>query len=242
VVRNEISSHVLVKNMNRRRYLALTLSVIGLAAFTEGARGDAGRGGTATSTPTATQTSVPTAEPTKFSGNGSQATDRFTVRQPVVFVELQHSGEGYFGVWLLNAQGEQVDLLANTIGTYRGTVLRNLESGDYFFDIDADGRWSVSVSQTSPPDSGAEPSISKEATGSSVLGPFQSNGAVRMTFEGSDQSHYGVWLRGADASPRDLLFNEIGPTDQLSTVFPGEGVFFITIETDGGWSAGVTPA
>jgi hypothetical protein len=61
---------------------------------------------------------------------------------------MTHDGESNFAVTLLNDRGEMVDLLANEIGSFDGSQATGIQrDGDYLLNIQADGAWTVMVSQ-----------------------------------------------------------------------------------------------
>lgn len=76
------------------------------------------------------------------------STSSHVVEYKRVDVTSNHDGESNFIVWVKeNATARSEDLVTNIIGT--GTVIKatSLEGGkNYFFDIMADGNWSVSIS------------------------------------------------------------------------------------------------
>lgn len=57
-------------------------------------------------------------------------------------LRIRHSGEGYFSIWALDANGRTHDLVASKVGTYNGTV--PLPPGTRYASIKADGAWSIS--------------------------------------------------------------------------------------------------
>lgn len=235
--------------MDRRYFLALaaTTAITGCGgADTDSNSGDGGGEPnpepTPTPTATPTDTPVPTATPIEFEGTGSQGSERFTINREVVFFGLVHNGRRNFAVWLKNSRGEREELLANTIGRYQGIRVLNLPTGDYFLDVTADAGWGVHIQQFHPFSGGGGLPVSESAPGAMAFGPLTASGAVRMTFEGSEQSNYGVWLRDNAARRVDLLFNEIGPTGALSTVFSAPDVFLVTVETDSAWEGTIESA
>lgn len=209
---------------------------------TQGEGGD----GTQANTPVDTDSPTATAESTpadqSFSGSSSQATDRFAVEGGLTMFDLSHSGnDGNFAVWLKNSDGERVELLANDIGQYEGSIILNVPKGEYFLDVEADGQWEATVRQPRPT-SGASLSQSAQETDSDYVGPIEYSGAVRVTFEGTDDDHYGVWHLDESGERRELLVNEIGPTGEVSTVFNAQGIWFVQVETTGEWKMTVEAA
>ncbi|MER5420287.1 hypothetical protein [Streptosporangium roseum] len=56
-------------------------------------------------------------------------------------LKIRHSGEGYFSIWALDANGRVRDLVANRAGAYSGSV--SLPPGTRYAAITADGAWSI---------------------------------------------------------------------------------------------------
>jgi hypothetical protein len=89
-----------------------------------------------------TATSVPLA----FSGKGQQVSDFFYLDAGLVRFEMTHDGDSNFAIWLLDEDGDYVDLLVNEIGEFEGSKAVGItKSGIYLLDISADGVWEVSI-------------------------------------------------------------------------------------------------
>lgn len=76
-------------------------------------------------------------------GAAQAGTDLITVAGGLRVFRLNHDGRGHFGVWLLDSEGERVELLASTSGQFAGSKAVKLKSGVYALDISADGRWEI---------------------------------------------------------------------------------------------------
>jgi hypothetical protein len=173
--------------------------------------------------------SEPEPEPTQpaqeFSGRG----DKILQFDSGPFVAtITHRGGSNFAVWAMNSQLEDVDLLVNQIGSYKGQVLG---SSDTYggLRITADGRWTVSVVPVNqaPTDSGAV-----KGTGDAVFFWTGSDRTVaRFTHDGT--SNFAVWLYTPNG--RDLLVNDIGAYSGEQVI--EDGLFEIT--ADGAWT--ITP-
>ena len=51
-----------------------------------------------------------------------------------------------FIIWLMDNQGNEIDLVANEIGNFNGSKAVSItQSGNYLLNIDADGNWEVSI-------------------------------------------------------------------------------------------------
>ncbi|GAA0855652.1 hypothetical protein ACFQVD_15535 [Streptosporangium amethystogenes subsp. fukuiense] len=56
-------------------------------------------------------------------------------------LKIRHSGDGYFSVWTLDANGRTHNLVANKVGAYNGAV--SLPPGARYASIKANGAWSI---------------------------------------------------------------------------------------------------
>ncbi len=90
--------------------------------------------------------------PQTISGSGPWASMAFDLPSGVVVFNTTHSGSGNFGVKLWADDGEYVNLIVNELGYYTGeesiTVgdgLLSASPGIYWLDIDADGSWTVRI-------------------------------------------------------------------------------------------------
>lgn len=163
--------------------------------------------------PSALPNTAPTVQPTPaplvLTGTGQTASESFVIAGGMTVFHLEHSGSSNFAVWLLDAQGEKKDLLANEIGSFKGSKGIGLTAGSYLLDVKADGPWSVRVEQPRPGTAAAPGTIN--GTGATLAGPFQLSGGLarfRMTHDGG--SNFAVWLLDHQGAKKDLLANEIG--------------------------------
>jgi len=187
---------------------------------------------TSTNTPGPTDTPLPTATPTNtpepvvISGSGQYVTDPFALPASLCVAEFQHSGQRNFIVETF--QGDDHDLLINTIGAYAGQrPLSGLEP--LALAIDADGPWSVRIE---PMKLGGTASFSGHGDAVSALFAPPSMGAWEVNHNGS--RNFVVLLHCADGS--DLVQNEIGPVSGSIMVRFGKTICFWEVEADGDWS------
>jgi hypothetical protein len=103
-----------------------------------------------------TLTPVPTPAPTRAApvddgrrlvGQGNKLENFNLSRGGLIRFTLSHGGEGHFAVWLLDAEGNDIDLLANEIGRYDGEKSGRLDPGNYFLEVTADGQWLINIGQ-----------------------------------------------------------------------------------------------
>ena len=141
------------------------------------------------------------------------------------FATITHKGDRNFIVYSLDPELEEQELLVNTIGKYRGTVLAP-DDANGGIKIEADGKWTVNVQPISqlPPQTGA---ISGK--GDDVVfwnGP--ENTIVKIEHSGERNfivSSYPI------SGGYDLLVNEIGSYSGEQILDPS----VVEIEADGEW-------
>jgi hypothetical protein len=85
-------------------------------------------------------TATPTPEPITLSGTGQEATSKFSLETGLSVFRMNHGGDRNFIVWLLNDEGDQIDLLVNKIGEFDGSKAVSIrKGGNYLLSISADG-------------------------------------------------------------------------------------------------------
>jgi len=70
-----------------------------------------------------------------LSGQGQEASQKFTLTEGLSIFTMKHLGSSNFAVWLMDGNGEKVEPLANTIGNFMGDKgVGIFASGDYILD------------------------------------------------------------------------------------------------------------
>ena len=96
--------------------------------------------------PTAISTPEPTPKPIALSGRGQEATSKFSLEKGLSIFKMTHDGDSNFAIWLLDDEGDNVDLLVNEIGDFDGSKAVSIRKGGiYLLDISADGNWKISI-------------------------------------------------------------------------------------------------
>jgi hypothetical protein len=181
--------------------------------------------------------------PIQISGTGKTATQLFTLQKGVSIFEITHTGgESNFAVTLMKSNGEWVDLLVNEIGEYSGKRAIGIEkSGSYLLDIEADGNWTVNITQPRPT-SGLKKPQTFTGKGDSVpqFLYFKKKGLVRFNMSHDGESNFAIWLMNGNGGLVYLLVNEIGSFSGSTAVrIPKKGVYLLDITADGNWSVNV---
>src|SRR5688500_13241737 len=117
--------------------------------------------------PAQAATTVRSSAATVYRGEGDQLLLVRTTTKPGI-VKITYNGEGHFAVWTLTPSGREDDLLANQVGTYRGTSAFNTGTSNKTaaFSIKADGAWTL---QVLPLTKARSWSITSRGTGDDVL-------------------------------------------------------------------------
>jgi hypothetical protein len=96
--------------------------------------------------PTLSGKSTPSSSAFFFEGEGSDETPTFTHFPGSARLTYTYSGKGSFMVWLLDGDGNEIDLLVDDIGSVSDwTKVEFEEPGLYMFGVDSDGEWTVSI-------------------------------------------------------------------------------------------------
>ncbi|WP_226480090.1 hypothetical protein [Natrinema amylolyticum] len=214
--------------MRRRRYLAVSLGLMGPIV---GSTGSIAAVGQETDTDSESEP-----EPIRFTGSGTSVTEEFELEGGVTITEAVHDGESNFIVELIPTDDGFEELLVNAIGDFNGASGVLAEEGTYLLDIDADGSWEIEIQQprAAVDDADALP-VELEGDRPGWDGPFRFDGLgqARGTHEGEE--NFIVEILPQDGLFSEPVFNEIGQFDG-ETTFDIEGVGYVTIDADGPWS------
>ena len=180
--------------------------------------------------------------PISFSGVGQEASQKFTLDEGLSIFAMKHSGSSNFIVWLLDSNGNNVDLLANVVGDFDGSKAVGISKpGDYILNIDADGPWTVDISQPRPQTAQSVP-ISFSGKGQQVSQFITLNpGLTRFEMTHDGESNFIVWLLDSNGNNVDLLVNEVGAFDgSKATGIKYSGIYCLNIAADGNWKIDVS--
>lgn len=149
--------------------------------------------------------------------------------------QLTHNGRSHFGVWLKDSKGQDVELLANEIGSFNGSKAVGVSTGEYILDVSADGNWTVNITQ--PRQSSASDTRSFSGTGQAATSLFHlGDGLVKFKLTHSGESHFGVWLKDKNGEDVELLANEIGTFDGSKAVGVSDDQYILDVSADGPWA------
>jgi len=169
-----------------------------------------------------------------LSGSAQSATD-FVKLEPGAWVaELIHSGQGHFGVWLLDSQGSKVELLVSTTGSFHGSKAFRIDAaGEYLFDVSANNPWRLGLH---PPEEveGVVAFEGQTQAGTKLVRLPGGLNVFRLHHEGS--GHFGVWLLDKTGSKIELLTSVTGAFNGSKAVQLRGGHYYFDVSADGAWS------
>lgn len=175
-------------------------------------------------------------EGTVYEGEGSSVIMLEEDMTEVWIADLAYTGSGNFAVWAVDQDGQQVDLLANNIDAYTGTVGLNFRDDSIAaLDVTASGPWTIDISHLSEaPRWDIDGTYEADGDHVLILDPA-AQGLQTVTIEHSGSSgNFSVWsYTDGDAFP-NLLVNEIGAYSGQD-LLPNDTIL-LEVGADGGWS------
>ncbi|MDL5363779.1 hypothetical protein [Halalkalicoccus sp. NIPERK01] len=174
--------------------------------------------------------------PHEFSGDGDEETEPFELAAGFTAVEFEHSGSGRFAVDLESEEGSG-ELLVNTSGAIDGSTARGIGSGTYSLSVEADGGWSLVVSQPSADAPEALP-VSVDGDTPAYFGPLAFDGEVSVTGRHGGEGNFLVEALAENGDLIDQIVNEVGEVETSSS-FGYDGAGWIVVGADGEWSLSI---
>jgi voltage-gated potassium channel Kch len=185
-----------------------------------------------TDAPSTTAPPDPLAAPLTKSGTGDAVIKIPGGLTDARIVTSSHSGSANYVIETLDSQGADLDLLVNTIGAYKGTVLMVPSSSVAAFKITADGAWTFQLRDVRAAQrwSGASP---VSGAGDQVLVvPGGTSGLTTVKISNTGEGNFVVYA--TDSSDRNLVVNEIG--HWTGTEALPDGTVAVDVLSDGKWS------
>ena len=224
--------------MDRRRFLvwsgsAITVPLAGCAGERDDSEDGPDGGENDTDGGDAGDQRTEQPDPVELSGDGDATHDGLEIRGGLTVVEAIHDGSSNFVVELAAADREYGQVFVNQTGGFEGTTAALIDGGTYQVDVDADGRWVLTVRQPRAASGEAMP-VSLEETGYVVEGPYEFSGShTASASKAADGKFIADVLLPAD-DVRETVFSEFGEFQTESTV-RAEGVGWIAVQADGEW-------
>ncbi len=182
-------------------------------------------------TPSPTPTVAPVPADASFSGSGDSII-------PITLPDgsdspgiatITNSGGDNFVVWSLDSNVQQLGLLVNTIGGYKGTVLFDIQSNQHTaqLQITSSGSWTVTLHSIRALRQFTEAGAT--GSGDDVLVYDGKAGGAKIHNDGGD--NFVVWEYG---NTSNLAVNEIGAYDGV--VRWAAGPSLVAVTSTGNWS------
>ena len=176
------------------------------------------------------------------SGQSTKVSDPVTLKKGLAVFRMVHTnGDRNFIVHLVDMTGKDIEFLANEIGPVDMSAAGEVPAdGQYLIEVDADGSWTVTITQPRGTYSPPPATQTFSGKGPTVTQLFSLKaGAARFQMEHKNgDSNFIVHLIDANTGRTvDFLANEIGPAN-LSTIenIRANGVFVLEIDADGDWN------
>jgi len=200
-----------------------------------------------TATPAPTNTPAPSATPSPIpatatpvppvviTGKGQTVTDPFTPPGSINRVTFAHQGRRNFIVQVFGSTGSEGSMV-NEIGNYQGIRPLLADEDRYYFEVNADGAWTIRVEAIT-----AEPDAAHGISGKGdyVSGLFEPSAtgpvAYNLTHSGTRNFIVNLYCAGGE----DGVENAIGKVDGSVVVRFKDGPCFWDVQADGDWT--ITP-
>jgi hypothetical protein len=190
-------------------------------------------GPTPTQQPTRTPTSIP--QPIVLTGSGDAVVD-IEKDDSAALVHITYTGSSNFVVWNYGADGEKIDLLINTIGSYDGTRPLDFLADEHTarFAVESSGQWVIEVLPMQEIRTVDVPGIF-DGSGDDVINLIGSDPDLLKIDASQAKSNFVIWSFG---NGKDLLVNEIAPYNGV--IIAGKDTSILVIEAEGPWTVEVT--
>ena len=167
-------------------------------------------------------------------GRGDDMVAVERVSRPSI-ARIRHDGSDHFSVVSYDSDGERIDLLVNTTGSYDGVVPIDFVPGEHAvqFEVTADGEWSIEILELLAAREEEIPGVI-EGDGDEVI--MVKGGAPQdVRIDASGDGSFALWSYG---SSYDLVVSELAPYQGSVALDPH--AFFLVISADVPWSLAVT--
>jgi hypothetical protein len=184
--------------------------------------------------------SKPAPAPINLSGSGQQASQKFNLEQGLSIFTLSNSGDSNFSVWLMDQNGNNIALLANTIGSFNGSMAVGIDTaGQYLLNVKSDGSWSVNITQPRPTSAPATTSFSDNGQKATSLF-YLSSGLHVFNLNNNGNGNFSAWLMDQDGNNVELLANTIGSFSGSKAVgIDSSGIYLLNVKSSGNWTISI---
>lgn len=163
-----------------------------------------------------------------LTGSGNDTVDFEVPNDLATVLHITHDGASSFTVQTNDAQGDPIEMLVDTEGSYDGSRAINLIVEDVIsgLEVVADGDWSITATYLGSLERDLDEA---SGTGDDVLVMDITSPAMTITHDG--QSDFSVFLWAFDG--QGFLVNDSGPIE--TTVSVPVGGVVIEVHADGSW-------
>ncbi|APX96825.1 polysaccharide deacetylase family protein [Natronorubrum daqingense] len=171
----------------------------------------------------------------EFDDTGSTTESGVDLEEGVASASFTHDGDDEFVVELVADGGGSDVTLVTTDGNTAGESIAAVEEGSYGLEIQADGEWTIDLSQPEVhADDLDELGVEASGTGSSFVGPIWAEDDVRLEVAHDGDGEFLVDGYDADGASESIV-SDTGSFDS-SRSFSAGGTVWINVEADGDWS------
>lgn len=190
-----------------------------------------------TAPPTATPEPTPLPDPILLTGTGDAIVDLEKSEDPMLVRISGNAGGSHFAVSNYGADGQQIDLLVNTVEPYEGIRPLDFRSGEHTarFEVSATGAWEIEVLPLAMVRRLSLPGMI-EGEGDDVVALVDGDPDLATITGNAGGSHFAVHSFGS-LFP-DLLVNTVDPYE--GTVMLDPDTVLLAVSAEGPWTIDVT--
>ncbi len=177
----------------------------------------------------------------QLTGTGKKAPPPVMLTSGLITFHLTHGGKSNFIVHLLDSNANLVEGLVNVIGVFDGgTAVRIPKDGQYLFNVEADGPWTIAMLQPGRAEQANAVVLPQTFHGSAPAhSPLIASdaGALRLEMKHNGSGNFIVHVLDSKGTLIDGAANEIGAFDGAKTVrLPRKDTYMLVVEANGPWS------
>jgi hypothetical protein len=178
--------------------------------------------------------------PITLNGSSQEATQPFVLQQGLSIFTMSYTGRSNFIVWLVDSNGNNVALLANTEENFNGSIAQGIQSsGQYLLNVQASGPWSVTITQPRSATAPSTTSFSGNSQQATSLFHLSSGLHVfNMNYTGG--SNFIIWLMDQNGNNVDLLTNSEGAFNgSQAEGISNDGLYLLNVQASGNWTVSI---
>jgi hypothetical protein len=175
-----------------------------------------------------------------LSGQDDQLSPSFTLNPGLYLADGHYSGDGNFSIWLKNANGEDVALLANVVGsadTVKAFYVKT--SQPFVMSIESSGTWNIKLRQPSMDEisGGQVAPTSLSGHGDQTIFIKLPAGLNRCEYTYVGPSNFSIWVKDLQGEDIGLAANVVGDsTGSRAVKVPEAGWYYLDLQSEGDWT------